>query len=102
MRALVLLLAAAALAGCPPCEEACRVQSRALDRCLSAWDMEWVDLGAVDRPDWRIACVADANRRFDTMAAELQPEENAICQDLSDALRGEQDCDRVWAALIAE
>ena len=95
-----LLLASALLfAGCSPCKEACRVESRQFEDCLGAWDLEWIDLGATDRPSYRQQCVADVDVWLDGLSPVDQITEGKACQALVDQLRGETDCEAAWEAL---
>jgi len=100
MRTTLFLLAIAMLAtGCNPCKEACRVESRQFETCLGDWGLEWIDLGATDRPDYRRSCVADVDVWLDGLPIEEQATERRSCQALVTDLRGETDCDAAWEAL---
>ncbi len=103
MRTLTSTLAVLGLlaaSGCNPCKEACRVESRQFEDCLGAWDMEWVDVGAIDRVDYRRTCVGDVDVWLDGLDTETRAAENQSCQALVDDLRGETDCEAVYQALV--
>jgi len=100
MRALLLTAALGSLvAGCAPCKEACRVESRQFEDCLGEWGMEWADVAAIDRVDYRNTCVADVDVWIDSLPAEARAAQNQQCQRLTDTLRG-VDCDAAWEALV--
>lgn len=96
---LIAALCAGLLAGCSPCKDACRVESRQFEDCLGAWDMEWVDVGASDRPDYRRSCVADVDVWLDGLPANEAIVERQACQGLVNQLRGETDCEAAYQAL---
>lgn len=98
MRTL-LIVSALLFAGCTPCKDACRVESRQFEDCLGAWDMEWIDLGATDRPSYRRECVANVDVWLDGLPEDEQISERQACQGLVNQLRGETDCDAAWEAL---
>ncbi len=98
----LLLFAALALlaTGCAPCEEACRAQTRQFSNCLAEWNMDWIDLGALDKVDYRQTCVDETGVWLDGLGAEQRSAENASCQALISDLTGQTDCDVVWQALV--
>lgn len=102
MTSRLLLLAAltAALSGCSPCEEACRVESRQFEDCLSEWGMDWIDVGALDKIDYRKTCVAEVDVWLDGLEADARAEENRQCQGLVNDLQGQTNCDAAWQALV--
>ncbi len=97
----LLLLTAAPLTACNPCAERCRAESNHIEDCLHDWGLEWADLDADDRIDYRTSCV-EAEQQFD---AGLDPQtrraERALCQDVVNDLRLATSCDEVWDALIS-
>ena len=99
MPRLALLLVLVLAAGCVPCKDACRAEARQFERCLGDWGLEWADVGAIDRADYRETCLADVDVFVDGLPAEERADENAACQDLVDDLRAAQTCDAAWASL---
>lgn len=97
---LALLAALALFAGCAPCEEACRIESRQFEACLGEWGMDWVDVGALDRVDYRRTCVDETDVWLDGLEADARAEENRQCQGLVTDLTNQTDCDVVWQALV--
>ena len=87
------------MAGCNPCAERCRVESRKYDECLFDWGLEWADLGAEDRPGYRKECVLEENRYDASLDPDSRTEERGMCADLNVDLRVAADCDEVWTAL---
>ena len=98
---LVLLALTVALGGCSPCSDSCTQQAEVYDLCLADWGLEWADLGASDKEDFRYAC-SDSNQvwvqSLDSESASLQEQR---CSDLGAALRGETDCEQAWQALVS-
>ncbi len=97
---LALFASSLLLAACNPCAERCRVESRKYDECLFDWGLEWADLGADDKVEFRKTCVADENRYIDSLDPETRREERGLCADLNVDLRAAADCDAVWEALV--
>jgi hypothetical protein len=98
----LLLIAALSLlvAGCSPCEEACRVETRQFEDCLADWDMDWIDLGALDKVDYRQTCVDETGVWLDGLSTEQRAAERSTCQALVTGLSGQTDCDVIWQALV--
>lgn len=95
------LLLSLAFAGCSPCVERCRVESRNLNRCLDDWGLGWADVGANDAADFRGQCVQEQSRWLEGLDEADRADEQALCLDLNNALRAVEDCDRVKEALDA-
>ncbi len=102
MRTLpLLLLTLLALPACNPCEERCRAEANNIETCLHDWGLEWADLDADERADYRITCVA-AEEVYDAGLTSTERQvERALCQDVVDDLRLAADCDAVWEALVS-
>ncbi|MCO4770980.1 MAG: hypothetical protein KDA24_13180 [Deltaproteobacteria bacterium] len=100
LRLAVPLVAALFMSACTPCKDACRVEARQFEDCLGAWGMEWADVAAIDRVDYRITCVGDVDVWMDSLSAEARADERQTCQAFVDDLRGETDCDAAWEALV--
>lgn len=96
----LLFALAAVLAGCNPCAERCRVEATRYDECLFDWGMEWADLGADDKVDFRKQCVADEGQFDASLDPQTRQENHALCSDLVTDLRAADGCDEVWAALV--
>lgn len=94
------LLVALTLLGCAPCEELCRAEARAYDRCLDTWGLEWRDLGAQDRASFRTTCIERSDRSLDGLDAEEAALEADLCDAALFDLRAATDCEARWAALV--
>jgi hypothetical protein len=99
--AVVAALGLAASVGCVPCEERCRVESRVYEDCLGDWGLEWADLGAEDRADFRRQCLDQTRTLRDGQDAAARSEDGAFCSDLVTNLRAAGDCGESWEALVA-
>jgi len=88
------------LGGCAPCSESCTQQAAAYELCLASWGLEWADLGATDREDFRYSCI-DSNQvwvqSLDEQSASSQKQQ---CTALANELRGETNCEEAWGALL--
>lgn len=98
--AVALLTLLGVLAGCTPCKESCRIESRRFEDCLGEWGLEWVDVGATGRVNYRETCVGDVDVWLDGLEAEERSQENQQCAAANTALRESEDCAAVWDALV--
>ena len=96
-----LLIAAALFVGCSPCEEVCRVEARQFEDCLDDWGMDWIDVGALEKPDYRRSCVDETGVWLDSLEPSARTAEGQQCQSLLSQLSGTTDCDAAWDALVA-
>jgi len=99
-RLILLAFATALLAGCNPCAERCRVESRHYDDCLLEWGLEWSDLEAEDAADYRTSCVSAEAIHDAGLDAEERQLERGLCADLNADLRASSTCDDAWQALV--
>ena len=100
MRLIPLILGGALLAtGCSPCEESCKIESRHFDRCLDDWAMDWSDLEALDKTDFRKSCVADTKVYINSLEGPERTAEQNACRSLNTDLNFASTCDASWEAL---
>lgn len=98
---LALIMVSLLLGSCAPCSDSCTEQAAVYDICLATWGLEWADLGATDKEDFRYRCI-DSNQLWvqslDDQSASSQKQH---CTNLAAELRGETDCEKAWEALIS-
>ena len=97
---LPTLLAIVVLAGCSPCTQRCDAEAVTFERCLQDWDLEWADLGAIDQIDFKDQCAANMRVYVNSMEKAAGEEEQQRCSQLASQLRGEDDCEGAWEALV--
>lgn len=98
---LGLALATLVLPACNPCAEQCRVEANKVEECLRDWGLEWADLDAEDRLDYRQGCVSEENLYEASLEGEGLQTYHQSCSAVVSDLRVASDCDEVWSALNA-
>jgi len=94
---LCLLLAFSGLAvACNPCHESCRDLADTYDECLLDWELQWEDVGAKDRDEFRDLCFDDRDQRAASGDEDAVFEE---CRALQRTLRSASSCEDVLTAL---
>ena len=98
---LALILVSLLVGGCAPCSESCTQQAAVYDVCLASWGLEWGDLGATDREDFRYRCIDSNQLWVQSLDDQSASSQKQLCTDLATDLRGETDCEEAWEALIS-
>ena len=98
---LAIVVLSLSLSGCAPCSDSCSQQAAIYERCLADWGLEWTDLGATDRDDFRYDC-SDANLMWlSSMDSDSAAAQKGHCSSLANSLRNETDCAQAWEALVS-
>ncbi len=96
----LFLTATLAVSSCEPCEELCKSEASAYDKCLDTWDLEWADLGAADKADFQASCILQNEPMVDAMPEADAELERTRCDEALASLRVATTCEDRWAALV--